>query len=261
MKSVRPGRRKAVGSTAGLGIAIDRRSPVPLYHQLAQQLEQAIVSGLLLPGDLLDNEVEVAERLGLSRPTVRQGISALVEKGLLVRHRGIGTQVVHSTVKRPLELTSLYDDLVEAGQGPSTRVVRNDVVPASAEVATALAIRQDDSVARLLRIRYANGLAVAVLRNYLPTDLSPDLDTELLETTGLYRLLRAAGIGPHSAHQAVGARTATAEEGEYLGEPAGAPLLTMRRTAYDAGGAAVEYGTHLYHATRYVFEFQLLVRT
>jgi GntR family transcriptional regulator len=178
----------------------------------------------------------------------------------LVRRRGVGTQVVHSTVKRPLELTSLYDDLMEAGQGPSTRVVRNDVVPASAEVAAALGIAQGDSVARLERIRYANGLAVAVLRNYLPTDLLLDPDTELLETTGLYRLLRTAGIGLHSARQAVGTRAASAEEGTYLGEPAGASLLTMRRTAYDAGGEAVEYGTHLYHAARYVFEFQLLVR-
>ncbi|MFE9603297.1 GntR family transcriptional regulator [Streptomyces hokutonensis] len=256
-----PGRPKTVGSTAGLGISLDRKSPVPLYYQLAQQLEQAIENGLLLPGDLLGNEGEVAERLGLSRPTVRQGLKALVEKGLLVRRRGVGTQVVHSTVRRPLELTSLYDDMVEAGQGPSTRVVSKEVVPASPEVATALGIAQGDSVYRLERIRYANGLPVALLRNHLPTHLLVDLNTELLESTGLYRLLHAAGIELHSAHQAVGAHTATAEEAAHLGEPAGVPLLTMRRTAYDDSGKAVEYGTHLYHAARYVFEFQLLVRT
>ncbi|WP_374199080.1 GntR family transcriptional regulator [Streptomyces sp. GESEQ-35] len=243
-----------------LDIAIDRMSPVPLYHQFAQQLEQAIEHGLLLPGALLGNEVELAERLGLSRPTVRQGIKSLVEKGLLVRRRGVGTQVVHSTVKRPLELTSLYDDLEEAGQAPSTRVVHNDVVPASAEVAAALGIRQGDSVVRLERIRYANGLAVAVLRNHLPTDLLLDLDTQLLEATGLYRLLDAAHIRLHSAHQAIGAHSATAEEGDHLGEPEGAPLLSLRRTTYNAAGEAVEYGTHLYNAARYVFEFRLLMR-
>ncbi|MFD5478643.1 GntR family transcriptional regulator [Streptomyces hawaiiensis] len=257
---MKAGRRKADGGTAVLDIAIDRTSPVPLYHQFAQQLEQAIEHGLLLPGALLGNEIDLAERLGLSRPTVRQGIKALVEKGLLVRRRGVGTQVVHSTVKRPLELTSLYDDLEEAEQAPTTRVVRNDVVPASAEVAAALGIRKGDSVIRLERIRYANGLAVAVLRNHLPTDLVLDLDTELLEATGLYRILRAARIGLHSAHQSIGAGAATAEEGEHLGEPEGAPLLTLRRTAYNAAGEAVEYGTHLYNAARYVFEFRLLMR-
>ncbi|MFG2971136.1 MULTISPECIES: GntR family transcriptional regulator [unclassified Streptomyces] len=253
-------RRRADGSAVALDIAVDRKSPVPLYHQLAQQLEQAIEHGLLLPGALLGNEIDLAERLGLSRPTVRQGIRSLVEKGLLVRRRGVGTQVVHSKVKRPLELSSLYDDLAEVGQEPSTRVVLNDVVPAPPEVAAALGIRNGDSVVRLKRIRYADGVAVAVLRNYLPTDLLLDFDTEFLEASGLYRLLRAAGITLHSAQQTIGAQAATAEEGRYLGEAEGAALLTMRRTAYDAGGAAVEYGTHLYHAERYAFEFQLLTR-
>ncbi|MET7850167.1 GntR family transcriptional regulator [Streptomyces avermitilis] len=257
---MKAGRRKTADATTVLDIAIDRMSPVPLYHQFAEQLEQAIEHGLLLPGTLLGNEIDLAGRLGLSRPTVRQGIKALVEKGLLVRSRGVGTRVVHSTVRRPPKLTSLYDDLEEAGQEPSTRVVRNDVVPASAEVAVALGVRKGDSVVRLERIRYANGLAVAVLRNHLPTDLLLDLDTRLLEATGLYRLLHAVGISLHSGHQVIGAGAATAEEGEHLGEPEGAPLLTLRRTAYNAVGEAVEYGTHLYSAARYVFEFQMLMR-
>ncbi|MFD7512815.1 GntR family transcriptional regulator, partial [Streptomyces sp. NPDC059853] len=99
-----------------LTFSIDRGSPVPLYFQLSQQLEAAIEHGELLPGTLLGNEIDLAGRLGLSRPTVRQAIQVLVDKGLLVRRRGVGTQVVHSRVRRPLELSSLYDDLESAGQ-------------------------------------------------------------------------------------------------------------------------------------------------
>jgi GntR family transcriptional regulator len=58
----------------------------------------------------------------------------------------------------------------------------------------------------------------------------------------------------------VGARCATADEGALLDEPEGAALLTMCRTAYDDTGRAVEYGTHVYRAARYTFDFQLLVR-
>ena len=72
--------------------------------------------------------------------------------------------------------------------------------------------------------------------------------------------MRAAGITLHSARQSVGARAATAEEGERLAEPAGAPLLTMQRTTFDDTGRAVEFGSHTYRASRYSFEFQLLVR-
>ncbi|MEV5982481.1 GntR family transcriptional regulator [Streptomyces sp. NPDC052114] len=245
--------------TVALRLGVDRSSPVPLYFQLAQQLEAAIERGALTPGSLLGNEIELAMRLGLSRPTVRQAIQSLVDKGLLVRRRGVGTQVVHSQVKRPLELSSLYDDLEAAGQRPETRVLRNTVEPASAEVAAALGVAEGDEVHLVERLRLAHGEPMAHLRNHLPSGLL-DLDTERLEATGLYRLMRAAGLTLHSARQSVGARAATAEEGALLAEPAGAPLLTMRRTTFDDTGRAVEFGSHVYRASRYSFEFQLLVR-
>ncbi|MFD7231126.1 GntR family transcriptional regulator [Streptomyces sp. NPDC059881] len=238
---------------------MDRTSPVPLYFQLSQQLEAAIEHGTLTPGSLLGNEIELAGRLGLSRPTVRQAIQSLVDKGLLVRRRGVGTQVVHSQVKRPLELSSLYDDLEAAGQRPATLVLRNALEPATAEVAAALGVAEGSDVHLVERLRSAHGEPMAHLCNHLPAGLLP-LDTGQLESTGLYRMMRAAGITLHSARQSVGARAATGDEAALLGEETGAPLLTMQRTTFDDTGRAVEFGSHIYRASRYAFEFQLLVR-
>ncbi|MFB9390252.1 GntR family transcriptional regulator [Streptomyces coeruleoprunus] len=238
---------------------MDRTSPVPLYFQLSQQLEAAIENGALTPGSLLGNEIDLANRLGLSRPTVRQAIQALVDKGLLVRRRGVGTQVVHSQVKRPLELSSLYDDLEAAGQRPATAVLAHRLEPASAQVAAALGVPEGSDVQYVERLRSAHDEPVALLRNHLPTGLL-DLDAARLEATGLYRLMRGAGITLHSARQSIGARAATGPEAEVLGEPEGAPLLTMERTTYDDTGRPVEFGSHSYRASRYAFEFQLLVR-
>ena len=91
-------------------ITIDRTSPVPLYFQLAQHFEAAIRSGALKVGSRLDNEVQLAERLGLSRPTVRAAFQYLSNKGLVVRKRGAGTLVANERIDRDVELTSLYDD-------------------------------------------------------------------------------------------------------------------------------------------------------
>ena len=242
-----------VDPTVSLDLRVDRSSPVPLYFQLSQQLEAAIEHGALTPGSLLGNEIELAARLGLSRPTVRQAIQSLVDKGLLVRRRGVGTQVVHSQVKRPLELSSLYDDLEAAGQRPATRVLVNTVVPATAEVAAALNIAEDSDVHRVERLRLAHREPMAHLCNFIPPGLL-DLDTEQLEATGLYRMMRAVGITLHSARQTIGARAATAAEAERLAEPEGAPLLTMQRVTFDDTGRAVEYGTHTYRPSRYSFE-------
>ncbi|MFE7130467.1 GntR family transcriptional regulator [Streptomyces sp. NPDC057638] len=243
-----------------LHLSVDRTSPVPLYYQLSQQLESAIERGVLTPGSLLGNEIELAGRLGLSRPTVRQAIQSLVDKGLLVRRRGVGTQVVHSQVKRPLELSSLYDDLEAAGQRPATVVLANAESTADAKVAAALGVAVGSEVQRVQRLRYAHGEPMALLTNHLPPGLF-DCATARLEATGLYRVMRAEGITLHSARQSVGARAASATEAELLGEAPGAPLLTMERTTFDDTGRAVEYGSHLYRASRYAFEFQLLVRS
>ncbi|MFD8302674.1 GntR family transcriptional regulator [Streptomyces sp. NPDC059690] len=242
-----------------LELSVDRSSPVPLYFQLSQQLEAAIEHGALTPGSLLGNEIELAARLGLSRPTVRQAIQSLVDKGLLVRRRGVGTQVVHSQVKRPLELSSLYDDLEAAGQRPATKVLVNTVVPATAEVAAALGVPEGSEVHQVERLRLAHGEPMAYLCNFIPPGLL-DLDTAQLEATGLYRMMRAVGITLHSARQTIGARAATLVEAERLAEQEGAPLLTMQRVTFDDTGRAVEYGTHTYRPSRYSFEFQLLVR-
>ncbi len=232
---------------------------MPLYFQVAEQLERAIETGQLPPGIRLDNEIQLADDYGLSRPTMRRAIQYLVERGLLVRRRGVGTQVVHAKVKRKVELTSLYDDLVAAGQRPSTRVLANTARPADATVAAALGVAVDEPVVFVERLRLAAGEPLARLRNYLPTGLV-ELPTPALEERGLYQLLRAAGIQLRVATQVVGARAATAAEAKLLGETRGAPLLTMSRTTYNDTGRVVEYGNHIYRASRYTFEHTLVGR-
>jgi len=106
-----------------LDIELERNSPVPLYYQLAQSIEHAINTGELAPGDRLENEIALTSRLGLSRPTARQAIQELVQKGLLVRKRGVGTQVVRSQFRRDERLSSLNEDLAKAGRTPSTQVL------------------------------------------------------------------------------------------------------------------------------------------
>src|ERR1700685_3609752 len=102
-------------------ISIDRTSPVPLYFQLAQHFESAIRSGALKVGARLENEVQLAEMLGLSRPTVRAAFLYLDNKGLVVRKRGAGTLVANERMDRNVELTSLYGDLAASGRKPETR--------------------------------------------------------------------------------------------------------------------------------------------
>ncbi|HEX6074314.1 MAG TPA: GntR family transcriptional regulator [Micromonosporaceae bacterium] len=239
-----------------LTVPLDRSSPVPLYFQVAQHLEHLIESGELPVGTRLDNEIALADQLGLSRPTMRRAIGHLVDRGLLVRRRGVGTQVVQPKVRRPLELTSLHDDLVKAGREPRTEVLSFRVRSATGPVAHALGVADGTEVYAVERLRYADDEPLALLHNYLPADRVA-LTPEELATRGLYEILRRAGIIPKMASQTISARKARPAEARTLHETRGAPLLTMSRTAYDDHGRAIEYGDHVYRASRYSFELTL----
>jgi DNA-binding GntR family transcriptional regulator len=237
-----------------LSLQVDRYSPVPLYFQVAQHLEHLIESGELPAGTRLENEIDLADQLGLSRPTMRRAIGYLVDRGLLVRKRGVGTQVVHAKMRRPVELTSLYDDLAKTGRHPDTRIF--SVEPVSDALALELGIAAGTDVYAFERLRYAEEEPLALMRNHVPKDLLP-LAPEDLEVHGLYNLLRANSVNLRIAKQSIGARAATAAEARALAETKGAPLLTMTRVAYDDHGRAVEHGDHLYRASRYTFDLTL----
>ena len=102
----------------------------------------------------------------------------------------------------------------------------------------------------IVRLRYADDLPLAIMRNWLPPALK-DLTLEELTSTGLYAVLRARGIRPTVARQRIGARNATADERRTLHMSKAEPLVTMTRSAYAADGSPVEYGNHCYRADQY----------
>ena len=231
----------------------DSDSALPLWARIAGGLTQLVESDRLPVGTRVENEVTLAKRLGISRPTLRRAMQELVNRGVLVRKAGLGTQVVSPAVHRPIELTSLYDDLVKSGRAPHTEVLAFQVEPASDTVALTLHIPPRSEVTTMQRLRYANGEPLALLTNTIPTDVARITRSDL-QKGGLYALLRLVGAQPKTANEVIGARVATAEEARTLGIKRGAAVLTMSRSAWGFDGRGIEYGSHIYRADRYAFE-------
>jgi DNA-binding GntR family transcriptional regulator len=240
-----------------LFVDLERSGPIPLYFQIATRIEAAIMDGTLPAGARLENEIAFGERLGLSRPTVRRAIQDLVDKGLLVRRRGIGTQVVHGQVTRGVELTSLFEDLVRSGKKATTKLLGLKVMKADKRDAEHLGVKVGDEVLWIRRLRFADGVAVSVMENWLPTEFI-DITEDDLDDLGLYQVLRTRGVNLRVAKQRIGARKASADEAKLLELDKGAALLTMDRTAYDNSGRAIEYGHHCYRPDLYSFEVTLV---
>ena len=246
------------GMTSDFVVVLNRVSPIPLYHQLAGQLVTAIEDGTLAKGSFLDNEIDLAARWQVSRPTVRRAIQDLVDNGMLVRRRGVGTQVVSDQVRRPFKLSSLFEDLLASGRQPVTKVLVLDSVAADAQVAEALGVGEGSAVVHIERRRSVGSQPLAIMRNWLAPALAGSITVDDLEHRGLYSLLRERGVRPHSAVQTLGAAAATASDAAALGLSAGAPLVTMRRVMHDDSGRPVELGYHVYDAAHYSVELHVI---
>lgn len=248
-----------MGAPRGLTDAVlDRASPVPLYFQLAQNMETAIRSGRLSSGSHLENEIDLARQLKVSRPTVRRAIGVLANRGLVIRRHGIGTLVVPERVRDPLRLSSLYDELAEAGRAPSTRLLAFEAVPAPAEVTNSLHLTRGTRVLHFERLRLAGRQAIALMRSFMPLALREIVTEDDLTRTGLYRLLKQGGIHLRLASQTIGARRAQRREARLLEVAFGSPVLTMRRIAFDDAGQPVEHTSHVYAADRYAFDMSVV---
>lgn len=238
---------------------LDRTGPIPLYFQVSTRLEAAIRDGVIPAGARLENEIAIGQRLGLSRPTVRRAIQEVVDRGLLVRRRGIGTQVVQGQVTRQVELTSLYEDLKSAQHEPGTKVLVHELRPADGAVAEALGIGIGDDTLFIRRARSTDGAPIAILENYLPAEFT-DITAEQLEERSLYQILRGRGVSIRIAKQKIGARRAHGDESEILDIDKSGPVLTMERVAFDSAGRAIELGHHCYRTDMYSFETTLVAK-
>ncbi|HJV13878.1 MAG TPA: GntR family transcriptional regulator [Propionibacteriaceae bacterium] len=83
----------SVPAVSLLRASIATPTPVPAYHRLEETLRQLIERQALLPGEQLPTEQQLADCLGISRPTVRHALQRLERANLIHRERGKGTFV------------------------------------------------------------------------------------------------------------------------------------------------------------------------
>ncbi|HEX2804970.1 MAG TPA: GntR family transcriptional regulator [Kineosporiaceae bacterium] len=241
-----------------LDVTVTQNSPVPLYYQVARQLETAISSGQLAKGAFLPSEIELSASWGISRPTARRAIQELVGQGLLVRRRGVGTQVVNAQLRRSASLSSLHHDLAQAGRTPGTTVLELGTVPADEQIASALGLSTGAPVVYMERVRLADGEPLALMRNWLIPEVVEGLTTHELESSGLYQLLSNRRVQPHVADRVLGAKVATRAEARALHLKPGAALVTMQVTIQDVTGRPFDFGRHVYNADEYTVEMRVI---
>lgn len=222
----------------------------PLYARLAREIGLQIAAGHLKRGETIPGERVLADRLALSRVTVRKAIDGLVGEGRLVRRPGAGTEVAGRVEKSLARLTSFSEDIAARGLVPGCLWLRQERARPDGEEARALEIPFNSFILRLHRIRTAGGAPIALERAAVPGAVLSD---PALVQQSLYEALERAGAAPVRAVQRMRARAATADDAAHLRCPPGAPLLVMERRCFDGRERIVEFTETRYLGEAYDF--------
>jgi GntR family transcriptional regulator len=206
----------------------------------------------LAPGDALPPERTLAERLGVSRMTLRRVLEDLSREGLLIRRQGRGTFAADRPTAQPLTMSSFSEHMLAAGLAPSSKTLSFINQTAGARLGRRLNISPSDGVFRIVRLRLADGEPVAIESLHVPQSLVEGLSGSDLEEESFYSLLsRRFGVIVTSAVQTIEATVTTAEESELLGVPLHTPALLFEVVARDEAGTVVEFTRSIFRGDRY----------
>jgi GntR family transcriptional regulator len=239
-------------------VGVRRASGLPLYIQIAEALEAALTRADLKLTSPIPTEWELAQVLGVSRPTIRQALASLEQRSVLYKRRGVGTFRAPHAFARPQLLRSLYDELVEQGSAPVTRVLQIVELPAPAQIAADLHLPSGAPLVFLQRLRMVDGQPIVLHTTYLNLDGKPPPDRVDLEQGSLYTILRTQyGVELTLASQDVSARAATPDERKYLELGSRGCVVVAQRTSFDAAGRGIEWAINVYPGGTQSFRMRL----
>lgn len=229
----------------------------PRYVQLRRRLSDGVSQGVLLPGSPLPPEREIASITDFSRVTVRKAIQSLADEGTIVQKQGSGSFISAKPerIEQKLSrLTSFSEDMTRRGKTSTSQWLERGIyMPSPAEM-TSLGLSSDDSVARIVRLRLADGQPMAIERASLPTDILPN---PLAVETSLYEVLDKAGHRPIRALQSISAINISEKDSLLLAVPPGDAGLRIERTSYLESGRVAEFTQSLYRGDAYNFVAEL----
>lgn len=229
-----------------------RKSPIPLYIQIEEELRGSIRSGGLVPLAQVPSEAELSVLFKVSRMTARKSLDRLVGDGLLFRQPGKGTFVAPPKISHgPSQSLSFSAAMRAQNIAFETRVLEAGLVRAPSNIAAALSLTADGAVVFMRRLRLVEGELSALHLSYLPARYSLLLEADL--TGSLSELMSGVGARIESTRDTIEAVIARGDEARVLGVSVGSPLILIQGVAYSATLEPLRYTESIYRGDRWRF--------
>ena len=242
------------GATGGRQAADSLADATSRQLVVTSAIAEDVASGRLQPGDRLGSERSLAERLGVSRVTVRNALRILAQDGLIVSAPGRGHFVAPAGFGEPPNRMMGFTELAGMlGLTASARVISTETRAATYDEASALRIVPGAALFDVVRLRFLDDLPVVVDRTRLSLGRIPDIENVDFTRASLFEHLGAAGLPPAKSDFEIQAAPAETEQADLLDVDIGHPLLVIRETGLAADGGPIYLGVAAYRSERYRF--------
>ena len=226
-----------------LEIPVGRGDPRPVYAQISEGFRKVLSSGILPPGCILPPERVFCEHFGVSHMTLRQAYDTLEREGQIECMRGRGTFVAQPRVLlESKHRGSFTEEVLSRGMVPSSRLLSFTLCRPTSPAREFLALTSSDKVYKIERLRFGDGVPLALETVEVPQRLCPGLNQSDLEGRSLYWLLEERyGLHPEQSVEEISAVVPSIVQRRLLEIPRSVALLMIRRRSYTAEGLPVEW--------------------
>jgi GntR family transcriptional regulator len=215
----------------------------PVYINIRDDLRARLVAGEWAAGERLPAEADLAANYGVARMTIRQAIGVLASEGAVVRRQGVGTFAVdRCPVRSTNKLLSFAEEMYQQGHQLQAKLIRAAVEQPPPAAREALQLPSSAAAVLIRRVRLVDGCPIIVQNSWLPNARFAGLAADPLLDGSPYATLEANyGVSIARATQVFSVGVADQRDAVEIDLHAGAPVLVITRTAYDASSRAVEF--------------------
>lgn len=231
---------------------IDKKSPIPVYYQLKQDIERKINEGLWKVGQCIDSERELSDTYGVSRMTIRQALGELVNEGILIREKGRGTFVCEPKLKQR-DIMSFSAIIEKMGMTLENKVLKFEVINTPDTMED---IFPFDKLYKIDRIRIVDGECIANEIVYIPCDYCGYLDEEMMKGS-LFNILKKFGYDINHSEAFIQAVLCNDKYRKIFNADCDIPLLKNVSRNIDESGKVIFFEEAVYRSDKYILEVNI----
>lgn len=228
----------------------------PMYIKIHNQIKREIEEKKYTVGERIPAERQLAARFNVSRMTLRQAIKTLEDEGILERRLGSGTYVASQKVQEKMSGIMSFTDIMRAnGHVPSSKLVSYRVTKPSLSEKEKLQIKDNDTVLRMERVRFADDVPICYEVATIPFSMVSQFSKDEISTSLYKTLEKKAGFEIGNVIEHIGASVANENDARLLSVRKGEALVTRRQVTELSNGIPFEYVRASYVAERFEFTF------